>query len=89
MSEIHKTVLQFKEKLLEEAYCLLGKNLKPKQIRIRELKKDYMFGNVWRSHDKFMRDVQVNTNKLVIQILPHEEELRDDQIVLTLKKRNI
>jgi len=28
-----------------------------------------MFGNVWRNHDKLMKDVQVNTNKLVVQIL--------------------
>ncbi len=31
-----------------------------------------MFGNVWRNHDKLMKDVQVNTNKLVIQIINHE-----------------
>lgn len=48
-----------------------------------------MFGNVWRNHDRLMKDVQVNTNKLVVQVLEHEEELREDQIVLTLKKRNI
>lgn len=28
-----------------------------------------MFGNVWRNHEKLMRDVQVNTNKLVVQVL--------------------
>lgn len=28
-----------------------------------------MFGNVWRNHEKLMKDVQVNTNKLVVQIL--------------------
>ena len=48
-----------------------------------------MFGNVWRSHEKLMKDVPVNTNKIVVQILAEEEELKDDQIVLTLKKRNI
>ena len=48
-----------------------------------------MFGTVWRNHEKLMKDVQVNTNKLVAQILSYEEELKDDQIVLTLKKRNI
>ena len=48
-----------------------------------------MFGTVWRNHEKLMKDVQVNTNKLVVQILSYEEELKDDQIVLTLKKRNI
>lgn len=31
-----------------------------------------MFGNVWRSHDKLMKDVQVNTNKLVVQVLTEE-----------------
>lgn len=31
-----------------------------------------MFGNVWRNHDKVMKDVQVNTNKLVIQIINQE-----------------
>ena len=48
-----------------------------------------MFGTVWRNHEKLMKDMQVNTNKLVVQILSDEEELKDDQIVLTLKKRNI
>lgn len=31
-----------------------------------------MFGNVWRNHDKQLKDVNVNTNKLAIQILPIE-----------------
>ncbi len=48
-----------------------------------------MFGTVWRNHDKLLKDVQVNTNKLVLQILNHQEELKDDEIVLILKKRNI
>lgn len=48
-----------------------------------------MFGNVWRNHEKLMKDIQVNTNKLVVQVLPEEQQLKDDQIVLTLKKRNI
>ena len=38
-------------------------------LRIREIKRDFMFGNIWRNHNKQIKDIQINTNKLVIQIL--------------------
>jgi riboflavin synthase len=36
-----------------------------------------------------MKDIQVNTNKLVIQLMNQEEDLKDEEVILTLKKRNI
>ena len=38
-------------------------------LRIREIKRDFMFGNIWRNNNKQIKDIQINTNKLVIQIL--------------------
>lgn len=47
-----------------------------------------MFGTIFREHNKILKNMTFNTNKLVIQELKEEEELTDDEIVLILKKRN-
>ena len=47
-----------------------------------------MFGEIWRRHDIPLQNVKINNNKLILQVMPEEEELADDQIVMILKKRN-
>lgn len=47
-----------------------------------------MFGNIWREPKKTVKSVTINSNKAVYQVLESPEQLRDDQIVLLLKKRN-
>ena len=47
-----------------------------------------MFGTIFREHNKVLKNMKFNTNKLIIQQMKEEEELGDDEIVLILKKRN-
>ena len=47
-----------------------------------------MLGSIFRDHDKLLKNINFNTNKLVAQIMGEEEELADDDIVLILKRRN-
>jgi len=48
-----------------------------------------MFGTVLRNNEKLLKDVNINNNKTVVQIMKEGEQLTDDDIVLILKKRNI
>lgn len=47
-----------------------------------------MLGTIFRDHDKVLKNINFNTNKLVGQIIVEEESLGDEDIVLILKKRN-
>jgi hypothetical protein len=47
-----------------------------------------MFGAIWREANKTMKTLTVNSTKVVYQVLPNPEELKEDQIVLILKRRN-
>lgn len=58
------------------------------RLRLREIKRDYMFGSIWRDDTKSVKSVTVNSNKIVYQILSQPEHLTEDQIVVTLKARN-
>lgn len=57
-------------------------------LRLREIKRDYMFGAIWREPLKTMKTLTINSTKLVYQVLPTPEELKEDQVVLILKRRN-
>lgn len=64
-----------------------GKNYK--HLRLRELKRDYMFGNIFRGHEKTLKTLNITEcNSLVLQILDKEEELSEDDIVLVIKSRD-
>ena len=52
------------------------------------MKRDYMLGVIFRDHDKTLKNMTFNNNKLVVQVMNEEESLTDDDIVLILKKRN-
>ena len=58
------------------------------RLRLRDIKRDYMFGTVWRDNNKSVRSVTVNSNKIVYQVLQEPEHLTEEQIVLVLKARN-
>ena len=58
------------------------------RLRLRDIKRDYMFGTVWRDNNKSVRSVTVNSNKIVYQVLEEPENLTEEQIVLVLKARN-
>jgi ubiquitin carboxyl-terminal hydrolase 40 len=62
--------------------------LDPACLRLREIKRDYMFGVIWRDNKRSVKSVTVNTNKIVYQVLTEPEALKDEQIVVILKKRN-
>lgn len=55
---------------------------------MRELKRDYMFGYIWRDDTKLLKHLTVNSTKIVVQTLAVEEKLVEDQLVLILKERN-
>ena len=57
-------------------------------LRLREIKRDYMFGSIWRDNSKSVKSVTVNSNKIVYQVLKEPEQLSDSQIVVVFKKRN-
>ena len=48
-----------------------------------------MLGNILRNVKTEMKSVGLNSTKIVVQILDHEEQITDSQIVLLLKKRNV
>ena len=60
----------------------------PNRIRLRERKRDYMFGGIWRDLKKSLKNATSNSTKVVFQILDYPESLTDNQIVVILKKRN-
>jgi hypothetical protein len=41
----------------------------PDSLRLREIKRDYMFGSIWRDNNKSVKSVTINSNKVVYQIL--------------------
>lgn len=47
-----------------------------------------MFGTIWRDLKKTIKSLTINSTKIVYQILSEPEELKDDQIVVILKRRN-
>ena len=47
-----------------------------------------MFGSIWRDHNKSIKSVTINSNKIVYQVMKEPEVLTDNQIVVVLKKRN-
>lgn len=59
-----------------------------KHLRIRELKRDYMFGTVLRDHEKSLKSNNLTDCNLVVQVLANEEELAEDDLVLVIKQRD-
>lgn len=47
-----------------------------------------MFGTIWRDLKKTIKSLTINSTKIVYQVLSEPEELKDDQIVVILKRRN-
>lgn len=47
-----------------------------------------MFGTIWRESNKTMKTLTVNSSKIVYQILPTPEDLKEDHIVIILKRRS-
>ena len=45
------------------------KDITPERLRLREIKRDYMFGSVWRDESKSVKSVTINSNKIVYQVL--------------------
>jgi hypothetical protein len=58
------------------------------RLRLRDIKRDYMFGSIWRDGNKSVKSVTVNSSKVVYQVLEQPEQLTDAQIVVVLKQRN-
>lgn len=52
--------------------------VKPKQLRVREIKRDYMLGNIMRDHTKELKNLGLNSNKLAVQVLDEEEQLTEN-----------
>lgn len=59
--------------ILESELCKDIPDLTPKKIRVRELKRDYMLGNILRNHKVELKSIGLNSNKIVVQILDFEE----------------
>ena len=60
-----------------------------KHLRLRELKRDYMFGPILKGHDRTLKSIHIpDSHNLVLQILNYEEQLGEDDIVLIVKSRD-
>jgi hypothetical protein len=46
--------------------------LKLNQLRVREIKKDYMFGPILRDNNKELKNYTFNANKIVVQVMAEE-----------------
>lgn len=67
------TLAQLKEKILDvPAIKELAGGKNYKHLRVRELKRDYMFGAVLREHDKSLKTNNITDCNLVVQLLDHE-----------------
>lgn len=66
----------------------MGENVSYKRLRLRELKRDFMFGIVLRNHGKTLKSNGLQDFNIVLQVLPNEEELNEDDIVLVMKARD-
>ena len=47
-----------------------------------------MFGAIWRDLKKTIKSLTINSTKIVYQVLDEPQELKDDQVVVILKRRN-
>ena len=47
-----------------------------------------MFGTIWRDLKKTIKSLTINSTKIVYQVLDEPQELKDDQVVVILKRRN-
>lgn len=47
-----------------------------------------MFGTIWRDLKKTIKSLTINSTKIVYQVLEEPQELKDDQVVVILKRRN-
>jgi hypothetical protein len=65
--EEFKTVGDLKELIIASIERLNG--LDPSRLRLREIKRDYMFGTIWRDPKKSIKTVTINSNKIVYQAL--------------------
>jgi hypothetical protein len=66
----------------------LAKGRSYKHLRLRELKRDYMFGAVLREHEKTLKQNNLSDCSMVLQILDKEEQLNEEDIVLIVKSRD-
>ena len=48
-----------------------------------------MFGFIWRENNKQIKNLTINSNKIVVQIMAEDEELNEEQIVIIIKERNV
>jgi hypothetical protein len=65
--EEFKTVAELKELLIGSIQNLNG--LDPSCLRLREIKRDYMFGTIWRDLKKTIKSLTINSTKIVYQVL--------------------
>lgn len=47
-----------------------------------------MFGTIWRDLKKTIKSLTINSTKIVYQVLDEPQELKDDQVIVILKRRN-
>lgn len=89
-TEETKTLQEVKENLLTVPLVaeLLGDNPSPKRIRLREVKRNYMFGTIFRNHNKTLKGNGLEDFNVVVQVLGGEEELAEGDIVLATRHRD-
>ena len=89
-TEETKTMREIKLELARVPFVqeLLGSNDSYLRLRLRELKRDYMFGSVLKSHDKTLKAHNIQESNLVLQVLDHDEQLSEDSVVLVTKVRD-
>lgn len=60
-----------------------------RHLRLRELKRDYMFGPILRGDERALKSIHIpDSHNLVLQVLNNEEQLSEDDIVLIVKSRD-
>ena len=65
--EEFKTVSDLKDLLIGSIQKLNG--LDRSCLRLREVKRDYMFGTIWRDLKKTIKSLTINSTKIVYQVL--------------------
>ena len=65
-------------------------SLETDKIRLRMRSRNYFFGKIFRDKNKTLKQLKIKSGEhLVVQFLEVEENLKNNEIVLLLRKRNI
>ena len=65
-------------------------SLETDKVRLRMRSRNYFFGKIFREKNKTLKQLKIKSGEhLVVQFLKSEENLKNNEMVLLLRKRNI